>query len=75
MKFGAMLGILFVVLLITLFEWPKINPNQKKEKAAFVALTAMGFLLSVLLLYFPEMPGPPKLIEAIYKPLGKILEK
>ncbi|MEY2196586.1 hypothetical protein AB7942_28300 [Neobacillus sp. BF23-41] len=71
----TVLAITVGVVLITLYEWPKINQNQKKEKAAFVTLTAMGWLLSILLLYFPDMPGPTQMIEKLFKPLGKLLEK
>ncbi|WP_026564884.1 hypothetical protein [Bacillus sp. UNC41MFS5] len=71
----TVLAITVVVVLITLYEWPKINQNQKKEKAAFVTLTAMGWMLSILLLYFPDMPGPTQMIEKLFKPLGKLLEK
>lgn len=34
----------------------------------------MGWILAVLLIFFPEMPGPTDLIDWIFKPLGKMLE-
>jgi uncharacterized membrane protein len=75
MKWGAIFGIMVIVILMTLFEWPKINQNQKKEKVAFVAITAISFLLAILLNMYPDMPGPTQLVESIYKPFAKILEK
>ncbi|WP_028400700.1 hypothetical protein [Ectobacillus panaciterrae] len=75
MKWITVAGITVCVVLIVLYEWPKMDRNQKKEKAAFVTLTAMGWLLAILLLFFPDMPGPTQMIEKIFKPLGKILEK
>lgn len=75
MKWGTILGATFIVALMVLYEWPKMNPQQKKEKAAFIALAAMGWLLAILLAYFPDMPSPTKLVDTIYKPLGKVLEK
>ncbi|WP_134701155.1 hypothetical protein [Ammoniphilus sp. YIM 78166] len=74
MKWGAIVGATFIVSLMTLYEWPKLNRKQKKEKAAFVALTGMGWLLAILLAHFPELPSPTKVVEAVYKPLGKLLE-
>ncbi|MDN3015893.1 hypothetical protein PH210_06685 [Paenibacillus sp. BSR1-1] len=62
------------VVLLILFEWPKMKQNQKKEKAAFVTLTAMGWLLAILLVFFPDMPGPTQMIEKLFKPLGKLIE-
>ncbi|MFC4770293.1 hypothetical protein [Effusibacillus consociatus] len=75
MKWGFVFGVTVVAGLMALYEWPKMNQNQKKEKAAFVTLTAIGWLLAVLLLFFPDMPGPTQLIDTIYKPLGKLLEE
>jgi hypothetical protein len=63
------------VVLLILYEWPKMKQNQKKEKAAFVTLTAMGWLLAILLVFFPDMPGPTQMIEKLFKPLGKLIEK
>jgi len=75
MKWITVLGITICVVLIVWYEWPKINRNQKEEKVVFVALTAMGWLLAILLLFFPDMPGPTQMIEMLFKPLGKMLEK
>ncbi|MDM5188214.1 hypothetical protein QUF99_13075 [Bacillus sp. DX4.1] len=75
MKWITVAGITICVILITLYEWPKMDRNQKREKVAFVTLTAMGWLLAILLLFFPDMPGPTQMISYIFKPLSKILEK
>ncbi len=75
MKWLSVLGILVIAVLITLYEWPKIKKNQKREKRAFVVLTLGSVMLAILLLYFPDMPGPTQLVDAIFKPFGKLLEK
>ncbi|GAX91386.1 hypothetical protein [Effusibacillus lacus] len=75
MKWGAILGVTLIAGLMALYEWPKIGQNQKREKVVFVTLTAMGWVLAVLLVFFPDIPGPTQLIDAIFKPLGQILEK
>lgn len=75
MKWAAIIGVSLIVLLMALYEWPKMNRNQKKEKAAFVIISALGWLNVVLLIFNPEMPGTRRIIEVIYKPLGKLLEK
>nr|WP_149473141.1 hypothetical protein [Oceanobacillus polygoni] len=61
--------------LITLYEWPKTNKNQKRKKRIFITLTVGGTLLAILLVFFPEMPGLTQMVEGIFKPLGKLLEK
>lgn len=75
MKLLSVLGIILIGILITLFDWKKINIDQKKEKQVFVILTAGSIILAILLVYFPEMPGPTQMVEGIFKPLGKLLEK
>ncbi|AAY60297.1 hypothetical protein I6G76_00065 (plasmid) [Bacillus cereus] len=74
MKWITVVGITVCVILMTFYEWPKMDWNQKKEKIAFITLTAMGWLLAILLLFFPDMPGPTQMIEKLFKPLGKMLE-
>lgn len=75
MKWGAILWITVIVAFMVLFEWPKMNPKEKKEKAAFLGLSAMGWMLGVLLVFFPDLPNPTQLFDTIFKPLGKMLEK
>ncbi|MFC5406856.1 hypothetical protein [Cohnella soli] len=75
MNWAAILGITVILILMVLFEWPKMNKNMKKEKAAFVTITIIGWLLAILLVLFPDMPGPTQFVDMIYRPLGKLLEK
>jgi multisubunit Na+/H+ antiporter MnhB subunit len=74
-KLGGIAIVAVIVLLMILYEWPKINSNQKKEKVAFAAVAAIGTLLAILLIFIPDMPNPSQLVEWIYKPLGKLLEQ
>ncbi|MBB5172289.1 hypothetical protein [Texcoconibacillus texcoconensis] len=68
------IGITLLVGLIALYEWPKINPEQKKEKKAFVVLSVIGWGLALLLVYFPNIAGPNDLIDFIYQPITKMME-
>jgi hypothetical protein len=72
LKWRLVFGILLLVVLMIKFEWPKIN--QKKEKAAFAVLTAIGCLLAVFLGLYPDVPNPTQFLEALYRPLGKLLK-
>jgi hypothetical protein len=67
-------GSTLIVVCMTLFQWPKMNQNQKKEKTAFVTLTLLGWALMNLLLAYPNISGPTEWIDSIYKPLGRFLE-
>jgi multisubunit Na+/H+ antiporter MnhB subunit len=69
------LGITVVLVFMTIYEWPKMKGQMKREKIAFATLTILGGVLAFLLVFYPEMPGPTQWIDAIYKPLGKFLEK
>jgi multisubunit Na+/H+ antiporter MnhB subunit len=75
MKWAAILGITVVLVFMTIYEWPKMKVQMKREKIAFAVLTMLGGVLAFLLVFYPEMPGPTQWIAAIYKPLGKFLEK
>lgn len=64
-----------LVACMVWYEWPNFHPKQKKEKAAFIVLSAAGWLLGTLLMYFPDLPSPTQLLIVIFGPLGKLLEK
>ncbi|MFE5324653.1 hypothetical protein ACFQ88_39045 [Paenibacillus sp. NPDC056579] len=75
MAFIKLLGIAILLALIAMYEWPKIEPNQKKEKAAFVILSLFAGGMLAMVLFFPEIPGPNKWMVTIFKPLGDLLEE
>ncbi|WP_026574189.1 hypothetical protein [Bacillus sp. UNC438CL73TsuS30] len=75
MKWGVLLGSLLIVLAIILYQWPKLHQHQKRDKIAFLALTILGWILAILLIFFPELPGPTQFVSWMYEPLGKWLAK
>lgn len=74
MKVSAIMGIMLTVTVMTLYEWPKLKKDQKKEKGVFIAITIMGTILAIILVFFPDMPNPTDFIIWLFKPLGKYLE-
>jgi multisubunit Na+/H+ antiporter MnhB subunit len=74
-KFAAILGFTVILVFITLYEWPKMKGQMKREKIAFAALTILGGILAFLLVLFPDIPGPTQWLNAIYKPLVTLFEK
>jgi multisubunit Na+/H+ antiporter MnhB subunit len=75
MKTGFILGTFVLVALIFLYEWPRINRTQKKEKVAFIVLLSLGTILAMVLIWNPDLPGPTQMVDYMYKPLGRMLEK
>ncbi|MFD0679801.1 MULTISPECIES: hypothetical protein [unclassified Paenibacillus] len=75
MRWATIMVITVIAVLIAMYEWPKMNQHLKKEKVTFAAITIIGWLLAILLVFNPDMPGPTQMVDAIYKPLGKFLEK
>ncbi|WP_077325183.1 hypothetical protein [Virgibacillus siamensis] len=74
MKLVILFGIIVVTVLVTLYTWPKIAKDQHKEKRSYIVLMLCGFVLSVLLMYFPKLPGPTELIDWIFEPMARVLE-
>jgi multisubunit Na+/H+ antiporter MnhB subunit len=74
-KFAAILGFTVILVFITLYEWPKMKGQMRREKIAFAALTILGGILAFLLVFYPEIPGPTQWLDAIFKPLITLLEK
>jgi hypothetical protein len=74
MKAGEIIGITLLVVVIFLWDWPKLSRQPPTLRTAFIAVTVLGWVLAVLLVFFPELPGPTQLVDTIFKPLGKTLE-
>lgn len=75
MSWGAVISITVAVIIMICYEWPRLKSYSGKEKGAFAVLTAFGWVLSILLMLYPNMPGPTQLVDSIFKPLGKLLEQ
>lgn len=75
MKGAGWTSLAVIVMLMILYEWPRMKRNSRRDKAAFAVFTALGCLLAILLLTFPNMASPTQWVEHLYKPLGKLLEK
>ncbi|MDF2658892.1 MAG: hypothetical protein K0Q94_1683 [Paenibacillus sp.] len=74
MKAGTIIGITLMAMAIFLWDWPKLSRQPLGLRTAFIAITMLGWVLAVLLVFFPELPGPTQLVDTIFKPLGKTLE-
>jgi CDP-diglyceride synthetase len=75
MKMGPIISITLLVIIIALWEWPRMNGNPKKDKVAALSILALGWLLSILFVQFPDIPYPDQVIQAMLKPLSGILKK
>lgn len=75
MNTASVIGVSMIVALMTLFEWSKMSKNQKKEKVVFAAIALSGWLLAIILIFFPEIPGPTRFIELIFKSQSNWLEQ
>lgn len=72
MKWGAFFATAAIIIVILLFQWPKMKQKPKKDKIALIVLLFIGWGLSMLNL--PHIQGPTTLIEAIFTPFSKILD-
>jgi len=75
MKVWLTIGTLIMVGLIWWYEWSRLGREQRKERAAVAILLSLAAILAVLLIINPELPGPTQLVNALFRPLGKMMEK
>lgn len=75
MKWAEVLGFAAVLVFMVLYDWPKMTQQMKREKMVYGILTGLGAILSVLLVFYPEMPGPTQWFDVMYKPLVNLMEK
>ncbi|TMV48916.1 hypothetical protein FE783_14675 [Paenibacillus mesophilus] len=73
MRWSGMIAVTVIIGLIFLYEWPKMKRSPKKDKAVFVTLLSVCWVLSLFDLR--SMAGPTTLIESLFKPFSEMLEK
>ena len=62
--------ITIIAIAIVLVETRILPKDQRKERAAVTAVTALGWLVVLINLYFPDLPGPNEFVEMLFKPMG-----
>ncbi|MCM3703033.1 hypothetical protein [Paenibacillus macerans] len=66
-------GISLIAALIVRFEWLRLNEGSTRERAALVAVMAIGWVSALLIILFPKIPGPLMLIDWLYRPLSGLI--
>ncbi|MFD0677546.1 MULTISPECIES: hypothetical protein [unclassified Paenibacillus] len=52
----------------------KALKNEKRASLIYLGLLGLSGSISLILVFYPEMPGPTQWIDALYKPLGKLIQ-
>lgn len=74
MRWGAFIGITVITLMIAWYQWPKMNQGHRKDKAAFVVLSAAGWAFGIIVAAFPHLTSPMTLLDKLFEPLSDLLE-
>jgi multisubunit Na+/H+ antiporter MnhB subunit len=75
MEWKASLAVTVILLLIAWYELPKLPADQKIDKYAFFFVSGMAWILAVLLVFYPNVPGPTEWVQEVYKPLDNVLDQ
>lgn len=66
---------MLVSLLITVIQWfYRLRHAPKKERAAYLSILALCWILAISLVINPRLPGPSQLVNYLFHPLGQLLE-
>ncbi|MBB3126735.1 hypothetical protein FHS19_001389 [Paenibacillus rhizosphaerae] len=64
-----LLGITLLSAAVFLYDFSIVDPKKKKERAAIAVITCAGWVVAVLLLFAPGLPGPTEWINQVTKPI------
>lgn len=67
MKWVQIANVTWILALIVLYEWPKIDKTLKREKRAFIILCVIAYGFSFLLVLFPNLYSPVKVLLTLHK--------
>jgi len=71
MRWGVLIGTTLIIVAIVAYEWPKMKLYPRKDKASFIVLILLGWILAQFDLQY--MAGPVTLLETIFKPVSKLI--
>ncbi|MFK7693306.1 hypothetical protein [Paenibacillus sp. HJGM_3] len=61
-------------LLIAVTHWIQVRRAPMREKAAWVVILLLSFLLAAALMLDPELPGPTQLVNKVFGRLGTLIQ-
>lgn len=73
MKWVSLFSIFLGLFLLVKLEWKGLE--LKREKVAFLSMLGVASILSVIAIFFPDLPGPSTFIDTMFQPLSQIFEK
>lgn len=73
MTWYAIPSLLTISLLIMAIQWKWMLQAQPKEKIVHFSLLATGWVLGILLMLFPHLPGPSQFVDAVFGRIGNVL--
>ncbi|WP_152397851.1 hypothetical protein [Paenibacillus cellulositrophicus] len=66
-------GITVVVVIIACFEWVRLDIGRVRERVVLVSIAGLSWIAALMAVLFPEMPGPIRWVEWLYRPLSGLL--
>ncbi|MED4582401.1 hypothetical protein P9578_06330 [Brevibacillus choshinensis] len=74
MKWGGILGISFIVAMMTWYEWSSLRVSHWKTKVAYTTLLVTGWVIAILLIHNPYLPGATQVFMKMYDPISTFLK-
>ncbi|OXM85769.1 hypothetical protein [Paenibacillus rigui] len=71
MKALPILGLTVLTLVIYMMEARHVK--SVKVKATIGGISAVALTIGILLVYFPELPGPTDWVLPLFKPLNRLV--
>ncbi|MFM9281250.1 hypothetical protein [Paenibacillus jiagnxiensis] len=62
-------GTTFATALMVWAEWRCLGDKQKKERASLIATAGVAWFMAMLILLFPNIPGPVEILNSIFNPV------
>lgn len=63
-----------ICAVIAIAQWIQVRRAPTREKAAWVVVLLLGFLLAAALMIDPELPGPTQLVNKVFGRLGALIQ-
>ncbi|MFB5676179.1 hypothetical protein ACE3NQ_04075 [Paenibacillus terreus] len=62
-------GTTFATALMIWAEWRGLGDKQKRERVSLIAAAGVAWFMAMLILLFPNIPGPIEMLNSLFNPL------
>ncbi|OCT12310.1 hypothetical protein A8709_31245 [Paenibacillus pectinilyticus] len=68
-------GLMLLCLALSAWQWYRIRRIPRAERIVYLSILGMCWILALILYLYPNLPSPTTMLDTLFHPLGKLIDK